>query len=130
MAKTTITKRGGVWGRGAQMDPRTWDREKTPGEGEKEMWTQCLVEAIRCTQGYVADSHSRLKRLRTIEEARAWFTRTTTDIGTFLWVCAFLDLDPDKIRSKIVVTDKLLTLSALQRITTKRLALRGIWANG
>ena len=128
-----IRKKDGVWGRaaafgcGGQMHPRTWRREELPSEQERQMWRQCLLEAVRCTRGVVAGQtgkkNSPAKRLQTIAEAWEWFASTTTDIGSFLWVCQeVLDLDPGLIRARIASDRRLVGSTALDGATSKRLA--------
>jgi len=34
-------------------------------------------------------------------EARAWFQSTREGVGSFLWVCDTLNLDPDSIKRKL-----------------------------
>ena len=69
---------------------------------EKRLWSEVLADAFQCcVNGRVSAEGSRARRQEEIESAKAWFLSESSDIGTFLWVCRTLDLDPKKILNRI-----------------------------
>jgi hypothetical protein len=75
-----------------------WD----PLSPEKKLWSAVLEDAFQCcVDGHVSAESSRTRRQAEIEDAKAWFLSEKTDIGTFLWVCTTLELDPKGILNKV-----------------------------
>ena len=56
----------------------------------KRLWSAVLNQAIKDAQ----ENHSIYA-----EDARAWFCSKNQAIGSFIWICMILDLDPDTFRS-------------------------------
>lgn len=70
---------------------------------EKRLWAAVLKDAIECIRGQAlvhCGTPKYRKRYRQIEQrsTRTWFMSTSTDPGTFLWVCAVLEIQPEKVR--------------------------------
>lgn len=63
-----------------------------PSQAERDLWATVMLDAVDCLS-------SRSKRLRA--EARAWFASNDVGVGTFLWVCAALELSADDIRRNL-----------------------------
>jgi len=69
---------------------------------EKKLWSEVLEDAFRCcVDGHVSGESSRTRKQVEIEDAKAWFLSEKTDIGTFLWVCTTLELDPKGILNRV-----------------------------
>ena len=51
----------------------------------KRLWASVLVQAIKDVQG---------NYLRYREEAFKWLQSESMEVGSFLWVCSVLELDP------------------------------------
>jgi hypothetical protein len=82
----------------ANTKSQRWD----PLLPEKKLWSAVLEDAFHCcVNGYVSAESSRVRRQEEIKIANAWFLSEETDIGTFLWICEKLDLDPKKILSRV-----------------------------
>ena len=60
----------------------------------RELWAAVLQQGLEEALGRAADP--RLK-----DPARAWIRATRDNAGSFLWVCAALDIDPDYVRGKL-----------------------------
>jgi hypothetical protein len=72
------------WGTGHKMLP------------EAELWTEVILQAIddmdRC----------RSSASRSAEDsARQWFASDNEDIGTFVWSCRVVNVDPSRVRSAL-----------------------------
>ena len=95
---------------GAVPDPihpvQFWTNTKSqrwdPLSPEKKLWSAVLEDAFRCcVNGNVSGEGSRVRKQEEIKNARAWFLSQDTGIGTFIWICEKLDLDPKKILDRI-----------------------------
>ena len=92
-------------------------READPLLAEKELWTGVVREAIRCVQGRAcvapgltpkearAGLTNREKRIRKLglekRRARQWFKSTSTQIGSFAWVCGALGWEQGEILRRL-----------------------------
>ena len=82
----------------ANAKSQRWD----PLLPEKKLWSEVLEDAFQCcVDGHVRAEGSRVRKQKEIESAKAWFLSEKTDIGTFLWVCKTLSLDPKKILKRV-----------------------------
>jgi len=89
----------------ANAKGQRWD----PLQPEKKLWSAVLEDAFQCcVKGHVSGESSRVRKQEEIESATAWFLSDKTDIGTFLWVCKTLNLDPKRILKRVtsLVEDK------------------------
>jgi hypothetical protein len=83
----------------ANSKSQRWD----PLLPEKKLWSEVLEDAFQCcVDGHVRAEGSRVRKQKEIESAKAWFLSEETDIGTFLWVCTMLALDPKGILDRII----------------------------
>ena len=82
-------------------------------KGERALWRQCLIEAVQCSRGVLTgdmcEKTSDTQRRRLIAEAWNWFARSTTGVGTFLWICDILDLDSSTIRLAVASNRSLIS---------------------
>ena len=82
----------------ANAKGQRWD----PLLPEKRLWSAVLEDAFHCcVKGHVSGESSRVRKQEEIENAKAWFLSEKTDIGTFLWVCRTLNLDPKRILKSV-----------------------------
>jgi len=66
---------------------------------ERRLWAGVLIQAIRDLAGYIVVPNKR-ERARLQYHARVWFTSDNRDVGSFLWVCDQIELEPPWIRRK------------------------------
>ena len=66
----------------------------------RKLWAAVLEQALKDMQ---VDVRSRKGNVRSLlsEGARAWFCSESEDIGSFLWTCSILDLEPNFVRSLV-----------------------------
>jgi hypothetical protein len=82
----------------ANTKSQRWD----PLSPEKKLWSAVLEDAFHCCiKGHVSAESSRVRRQEEIKSAKAWFLSEETDIGTFIWICEKLDLDPKNILNRV-----------------------------
>ena len=62
--------------------------------GAKNLWKAVLEQAFKDAQGQVGTYEYR-------RDARVWFQSDSKDIGSFLWICEVLDLDPEVTRASV-----------------------------
>ena len=67
--------------------------------GYKKLWFAVLEQAINDAEGHVEGPKDYRKLIT--ERARAWFFRKNQGIGSFLWLCLMLDLNPESVRRLI-----------------------------
>ena len=67
-------------------------------ENCKELWTAVLILAIEDALGKVHQIPQITQKVRIIESAQTWFKSKNENVGSFLWICIILDLDPSNIR--------------------------------
>ena len=60
----------------------------------RRLWAAVLEQAIKDARG------GRTYHIIT-EEARTWFRSQNEDVGSFIWICRTLDLDPSYVRGKV-----------------------------
>ena len=61
-------------------------------EPEQNLWTSVLTLAMQDLSG---PDHL-------AKPARAWFSSKNTDLGSLIWICDQLGLDPNAVRQKIL----------------------------
>jgi len=82
----------------ANVKSQRWD----PLLPEKKLWSEVLEDAFQCcVDGHVRGEGSRAIRQKEMDSAKAWFLSEKTGIGTFLWVCTMLNLDPKGILNRV-----------------------------
>ena len=62
----------------------------------KKLWTAVLERAINDAQGDVKDYRGSYVKYIT-EAAGSWFHSKEEGIGSFLWICSQLDLNPEYV---------------------------------
>jgi hypothetical protein len=74
-------------------------------EGYIRLWAAVLEQAIKDVQG---DARARKGKVRSIfsEGAWTWFHSESQEIGSFLWTCHMLGLEPDFILTLVTQQDK------------------------
>lgn len=80
---------------------RDWDVGKC-----RDLWAEVLIQAVDEACGRIAANQVTLTpgvRGWIVSEAQAWFERSETGVGGFLWVCDALDMDPAPIRRFVSV---------------------------
>jgi hypothetical protein len=79
---------------------------------ESELWTEVMLQAIDDL-----DRRTSLSPTSAQDSAREWFASDSDAVGSLIWVCLVIDVDPDCIRSwlarstickirKIVITSR------------------------
>lgn len=73
-------------------------------EGYTRLWAAVLEQAIKDVQG---DARARKGKVKSIfsEGAWTWFNSESQEIGSFLWTCNMLGLEPDFILSLVTQQD-------------------------
>jgi len=68
---------------------------------ERRLWAAVLIQAVRDVGGYGRfDSEPQRRRIQYF--ARLWFASDNRDVGSFLWICDELELEPSWIRRRMV----------------------------
>jgi hypothetical protein len=67
---------------------------------ERGLWAGVLIQAIKDCAGYSLGLNKR-ERAGVQYHARVWFTSDNRNIGSFLWVCDQLEVEPSWIRRKM-----------------------------
>jgi hypothetical protein len=72
---------------------------------EAELWTAVMVQAIddldrRTLSSSISAQHS----------AREWFASESDVVGSFVWACHVINVDPDFIRSRLVKKQRIKNL--------------------
>jgi hypothetical protein len=79
---------------------RSGDVSETPGDHqmlpEAELWTQVILQAITDLDGRTS-----LTPLSAKDSAREWFASESDGIGSFVWACQIINVDPNFIRSQL-----------------------------
>jgi hypothetical protein len=68
---------------------------------ELELWIFVMFRAIDDLQGNNDCESSRYRSLRSLE-ARNWFRSDVQTVGSFLWICGQLSLDPEAVRQQVL----------------------------
>jgi hypothetical protein len=66
---------------------------------ERELWGAVLMQAIYDTVGLHVATSARDRRLIR-QQAESWFLFHSSSLGSFLWVCNSLNLDPASVRRR------------------------------
>ena len=86
MEPTYLNRFGVVCGMGM-------DRSILP---EAELWTAVILQAIDDL-----DRHTSLSPTWAQDSAREWFTSESHAVGSFIWTCNVINVDPSFIRSRL-----------------------------
>jgi hypothetical protein len=86
MAPNYLNRFGVVWGTGT-------DRRILP---EAELWTAVILKAIDDL-----DRRTSATPRSAQDSAREWFASESDAVGSFIWTCHVIDLDPNFIRSRL-----------------------------
>lgn len=63
---------------------------------EAELWTEVILQAIDDL-----DRRTSSASLSAQDSARQWFASDHKGIGTFVWSCRVVDVDPSRVRSAL-----------------------------
>jgi hypothetical protein len=66
-------------------------------DGNRKLWFAVLEQATKDAEGDVKGPYNKYIK----EGARVWFRRENQGIGSFLWVCLMLDLNPEVVRKRV-----------------------------
>lgn len=69
------------------------DRRTLP---EAELWTQVILQAINDLHGRTSLTPNSAK-----DSAREWFASDSDSVGSFIWTCQIINVDPNFIRSRL-----------------------------
>jgi hypothetical protein len=69
------------------------DRRTLP---EAELWTQVILQAINDLHGRTSLTPGSAK-----DSAREWFASDSDSVGSFIWTCQIINVDPNFIRSQL-----------------------------
>jgi hypothetical protein len=69
------------------------DRRTLP---EAELWTQVILQAINDLHGRTSLTPGSAK-----DSAREWFASDSDSVGSFIWTCQIINVDPNFIRSRL-----------------------------
>lgn len=75
--------------------------QSPPLSNEQRLWAAVLQQAVADAGGRKPKGNTRNDRRVVMDSARYWFARKGRGVGSFLWVCEALGLDPDALRPKI-----------------------------
>jgi hypothetical protein len=65
------------------------------------LWSRVLLQAIWDVAGIKLKlPKSEVPRLQ--RTTRAWFSSTSDSLGSFIWICNILSLDPDSVRKRVL----------------------------
>jgi hypothetical protein len=81
-----FNRSGGVCGNGTE-------RRMLP---EAELWTQVILQAIDDLDGRSSSIPGSAQ-----DSAREWFASESDAVGSFIWTCQIINVDPSFIRSRI-----------------------------
>jgi hypothetical protein len=63
---------------------------------EAELWTLVIVQAINDLDGQTSSTPGSAQ-----DSARYWFASASDEVGSFIWTCQIIDVDPNFIRSQL-----------------------------
>ena len=67
---------------------------------ERVLWAGVLLRTVRDLLGVATHAEPR-KRLLLRRTALAWFSSSDSDIGSFLWICTLLDIEPSYVLRRV-----------------------------
>jgi hypothetical protein len=88
---------------------------------EAELWTAVILQAIDDL-----DRRTSLTPRLAQDSAREWFSSESDAVGSFIWTCHVIDMDPNFIRSRLAKKQrmqnpvKVVVTSRTQRMKTSR----------
>jgi hypothetical protein len=106
-----VSRLGGVCGTAG-------DHRRLP---EAELWTQVILQAINDLDG-----RSSLTPGSAQCSAREWFASEGDEVGSFIWTCQIINVDPNFIRSRLAKKqrmknpDQVVMTSMAQGVRTSR----------
>jgi hypothetical protein len=65
---------------------------------EAQLWTEVILQAIEDL-----DRRKSTASLSAEDSARQWFASDDEDIGTFVWSCRVINVDPSRVRSALAL---------------------------
>lgn len=111
MAGNYINQLGGVWA--SDNESRTLP--------EAELWTQVILQAINDLDGRTSLTPGSAK-----DSAREWFASESDAVGSFIWACQIINVEPSFIRSclakkqRMDTPNEIVKRSMAQRVKTSR----------
>ena len=66
---------------------------------EAQLWTQVIIQAIRDSEAPALSKAPADKRY-----AKHWLASSNEEVGSFLWACQLINVDPYFIRSALMKT--------------------------
>jgi hypothetical protein len=63
---------------------------------EAELWTQVILQAINDLDGRTSSIPGSAQ-----DSAREWFASESDAVGSFIWTCQIINVDPNFIRSRL-----------------------------
>ena len=93
MEPNYFNRSGGVCGNGT-------DRRMLP---EAELWTQVIVQAINDLDGQTSSMPGSAQ-----DSAREWFASESDAVGSFIWSCNIINVDPHFVRSQIAKKQRMM----------------------
>jgi hypothetical protein len=87
---------------------------------EAELWTQVIVQAINDLDGQTSLTPGSAQ-----DSARQWFASASDRVGSFIWTCQIIDVDPDFIRSGLAKKQRMkkpdqVVKRSMQRVKTSQ----------
>ena len=82
------------------LEPCQWAPART-ATGARLVWATALTNAVEELTGRAVAATSIRNRALLALEAAEWFRSPHNMVGSFLWVCQHLGLDPDGIRAQL-----------------------------
>ena len=64
---------------------------------EAQLWTHVIIQAIRDSEAPTLSKAPAVRRY-----ARHWLASSNEEVGSFLWACQLIDVDPYFIRSALM----------------------------
>ena len=69
--------------------------------GEVKMWSACLLNAMQEYHGMILVDNKKPAKKDIQEASKQWFLSDNDGIGSFLYVCQVIGLNPDKALERI-----------------------------
>jgi hypothetical protein len=66
---------------------------------EAQLWTHVIIQAIRDSEAPVLSKAPGVRRY-----AKHWLASSNEEVGSFLWACQLINVDPHFIRSALMKT--------------------------
>lgn len=72
--------------------------------GPRDLWAAVMHGAVSDLLGQNSTTKGRNRHVINTDLARGarrWFDSDDRDIGSFLWICSVLELDPERVRGRL-----------------------------